>query len=62
LTFSNSVGMKNQYLYSLLSKEVLLKNIRFNNVTGSESPLNPMMHLNDLNSTKVVVDGLIVTN
>jgi hypothetical protein len=62
LTFTNSIGMRNQNIASQFNQFTILKSILFENITGSDAPVFPLIHLGDLNLTQYVIDGLFAKN
>lgn len=62
VTYQNTHGVTYQLFSSDSSQSLVLRDIKLKNITGSESPVAPIIHLKDLATTKVEISGFSVEN
>jgi hypothetical protein len=60
ITFQNTHGVQHQLFSSDSSQSLIIRDIRFKNITGSESPVAPIFHFKDLATTQVELSGFSV--
>jgi hypothetical protein len=62
ITFENTHGIFSPLVFFEANQNLVLRNIKLKNITGSNSPVLPIIQLGDFSFTSVEISGLFVEN